>query len=68
MLCVRTSIRTLSLPRPKWARTPLGKASVTPGIPKPDRDGSSAICRDSRRMLIGAIGKVVDSDFVFLLQ
>ena len=68
MLCVNTSISTASLPRPKWALTPLGKASVTPGSSTPAMEPDSANATVGLWMLIGAIGIGSASIFNFLLQ
>lgn len=68
MLCVNTSISTPSLPRPKCALTPLGKASVTPGNSTPAIVTGSANAAVGFRMLIGAIGIGSDCAFNFLLQ
>lgn len=68
MLCDNTSISTPSLPRPKWALTPLGKASVTPGNSTADIETDSGNGPEDERMLMGAIGIGSASDLTFLLQ
>lgn len=53
MLCDNTSISTPSLPRPKCALTPLGKASVTPGSSTPDIETVSGTDSEGLLMLMG---------------
>lgn len=68
MLCDNTSMSTASLPRPKWALTPLGKASVTPGSSTPDIDPASGMAPEDLRMLMGATGIGSASALSFLHQ
>ena len=68
MLCDNTSISTPSLPRPKCALTPLGKASVTPGSSTPDIETVSGTDSEGLLMLMGAIGIGSASAFNFLHQ